>query len=155
MCIFFPLQQMHMGRATKLRALGNCSNFTKEFGGKMTLFSMQAWRWVGGIKHSSAFLWLCGSGEDWKYKQWLNARVYQSPLGQNHLFVFAEIGVINPSCSFQSCENVKGEMSPPETDFRAHDPSKIPLFVFLAFLQGSTCPCNEWLVYTEGWFSTW
>jgi len=50
---------------------------------------------------------------DCKNKWWLVAWVYQSPVGQDHLFVFAVLRVINPSCSFQSCENVKGETPPP------------------------------------------
>lgn len=52
---------------------------------------------------------------DCKNKWWLVAWVYQSPVGQDHLFVFAVLGVINPSCSFPSCENVKGETPPPLT----------------------------------------
>lgn len=50
---------------------------------------------------------------DCKNKWWLVAWVYQSPVGQDHLFVLAMLRVINPSCSFQSCENVKRETPPP------------------------------------------
>lgn len=52
---------------------------------------------------------------DCKNKWWLAAWVYQSLVGQDHLFVFAVLRVINPSCSFRSCENVKGETPPPLT----------------------------------------
>lgn len=52
---------------------------------------------------------------DCKNKWWLVAWVYQSPVGQDHLFVLAVLRVINPSCSFWSCENVKGETPPPLT----------------------------------------
>lgn len=52
---------------------------------------------------------------DCKNKWWLVAWVYQSPVGQDHLFVFAVLRVINPSCSFRSCENVKRETPPPLT----------------------------------------
>lgn len=50
---------------------------------------------------------------DCKNKWWLVAWVYQSPVGQYHLFVFPGLRVINPSCSLPSCENVKGETPPP------------------------------------------
>lgn len=52
---------------------------------------------------------------DCKNKWWLAAWVYQSPVGHYHLFVFPGLRVINPSCSFPSCENVKGETPPPVT----------------------------------------
>lgn len=56
-----------------------------------------------------------------KNKWWLVAWVYQSPVGQDHLFVFTVLSVINPSCSIRHCENVKGETPPPLKKLKCHE----------------------------------
>lgn len=58
---------------------------------------------------------------DCKNKWWLVAWVYQSPVGQDHLFVFTVLSVINPSCSIRHCENVKGETPPPLKQLKCHE----------------------------------
>lgn len=63
---------------------------------------------------------------DCKNKWWLVAWLYQSPVGQYHLFVFPGLRVINPSCSFPSCENVKGETPPPVTSPSCRQAPTIP-----------------------------